>query len=115
VSLRGWRRSGERAPVAGSSHLCQTGPEKAAGKLGGVEAVNDLELMGRFEGDLQVGVPRCRRSRAGTLPWRRSGGSRGRGGVGSGCRGELWCGGGGGWVGGGEEGGGGVDLVGGWG
>jgi hypothetical protein len=46
VSLRGRRRSGERAPVAGSSRRCRTGPEKAAGKLGGVEAVDDLELMG---------------------------------------------------------------------
>jgi hypothetical protein len=32
--------------VVDSSHRCRTGPEKAAGKLGGVEALDDLELMG---------------------------------------------------------------------
>jgi hypothetical protein len=46
VRLQGRRRSDERAPVADPSHLCRTGPEKPAGKLGGVKAVDDLELMG---------------------------------------------------------------------
>jgi hypothetical protein len=49
VRLQGRRRSDERAPVAGSSHRCQTGPEKAAGKVGGVEAVDDLEQRDRMD------------------------------------------------------------------
>jgi hypothetical protein len=49
VRLQGRRRSDERAPVAGSSHRCQTGPEKAAGKVGGVEAVDDQEQRDRMD------------------------------------------------------------------